>query len=436
MLTRRDCPEFQRGKAEGSRLKAIEWNNEDRILLADGVGLYPATGQRGMLTLDLDPSSVAEPLRRVDLNHDLDRSGPARTVKGNPSESGSDFVPQPTGDEWVMPQDCPEIGGGELGSPAMGMADEGWEGSFVPDGTGAAGFDQPTVGNGGLWSVVPTGLQWRARLRLRPPQWLCPPSAVGLLRPSSAVGLLRRMERTGYGGWTAPYLKLRNIQNRLFGFERKHRNVNVIGKREERKKTGYPRISGADGRTPLPVARGVKAPEGWRSPRPGGLRGGPKHGEHRWELRQRVCEADRAVVRMRRMPKSGCGFVLHDIGGEMLTRRGCPEIARGTVVAAPGLASGGVAPPHTLSARDKDAGTPAGVLAPRGWVSGYRFAQPPASSWEASNFLKPIPQAGLRPAPFSIARISENFVVRSGAQRPLLALDFCPGCERLARVVA
>ena len=35
----------------------------------------------------------------------------------------------------------------------------GWDASFVPDGTGAAGFDQPTVRNGGLLSVVPKGLQ-------------------------------------------------------------------------------------------------------------------------------------------------------------------------------------------------------------------------------------------------------------------------------------
>ena len=74
-------------------------------------------GHRGILTLDLDPSSVAEPLRRVDLNHDLDlvRSGPARTGQRNPYESGSDFVPQATSDEWVTPRDCPEILNSKMG---------------------------------------------------------------------------------------------------------------------------------------------------------------------------------------------------------------------------------------------------------------------------------------------------------------------------------
>ena len=116
----------------------------------------------------------------------------------------------------------------------------------------------------------------------------------------------------------APYLKLRNIQNRLFGFERKYFKVNEIGKSEEKKKTGYPRISGADGRTPLPEVRGIKAPEGWRSPRPGG-QGSALH-----PPRQRVGEADRAV-RMRRMPKSGGDFVSQVAAGELIMPKNCPE---------------------------------------------------------------------------------------------------------------
>ena len=64
---------------------------------------------------------------------------------------------------------------------------------------------------------------------------------------------------------------------------------------------------------------GVKAPEGWRSPRPGGLRGGLEHDDHPWGLHRRVSEADR-----------GGDFVLQNIGGEMLTRRDCPEIGVGT----------------------------------------------------------------------------------------------------------
>ena len=73
---------------------------------------------------------------------------------------------------------------------------------------------------------------------------------------------------------------------------------------------------------------GVKAPEGWRSPRPGGLRGGLEHGEHPWGLRQRVCEADWAAVGMRRMLGSGWGFVLEDIGGEWVIPQDYPELSR------------------------------------------------------------------------------------------------------------
>ena len=60
-------------------------------------------GQRGILTLDLDH------------DHDLVRSGPARTGQRNPYESGSDFVPQATSDEWVTPRDCPGFWHWKLG---------------------------------------------------------------------------------------------------------------------------------------------------------------------------------------------------------------------------------------------------------------------------------------------------------------------------------
>ena len=220
----------------------------------------------------------------------------------------------------------------------------------------------------------------RARLRPRPPS---------------------RMR--DYGGWTAPSLKLRNIQNRIFGFERKCFKVNMIGKREERKQTAYPRISGADGRTPLPGAGGVKAPEVWRSPRPGGLRGGPEHGEQRWELRQRGCEEDRAVVRMRWMPESGCSFVPQDIGGETVTQRGCPEFGGVAVMESPGVATVG-ASRGTVTAWDED-----------------------STSWEASSFLKPVPHGGIRPA--TTPRVGE----KSAKNRCGLALALTCDLDPFAR---
>ena len=51
---------------------------------------------------------------------------------------------------------CGEDGGEERGV------------SFVPNGTGAAAFNQTTVRNGGLLSVVPMGLQRRGHFRASP----------------------------------------------------------------------------------------------------------------------------------------------------------------------------------------------------------------------------------------------------------------------------
>ena len=90
--------------------------------------------------------------------------------------------------------------------------------------------------------------------------------------------------------------------------------MNVIGKRKERKQKGYPRISGADGRTPLPVARGVKAV--------------PMHRERspRWGLNEENGE----MMGMRRMPKSGGEFVMQDAVGKSVRARSCPELSRRT----------------------------------------------------------------------------------------------------------
>ena len=132
LVMARSCPEFQRGKAEGSRLCVKVRNSDDPIVLAGGVGDNTVVGHRGNLTPDLD----------LDLNHDLVLSVLART-KENPSKSGWSFVRQNTGDEWVMREDCPEIGGSEHGSPAERTRDAGRNVSFVPNGTSVLTF-RPT----------------------------------------------------------------------------------------------------------------------------------------------------------------------------------------------------------------------------------------------------------------------------------------------------
>ena len=89
--------------------------------------------------------------------------------------------------------------------------------------------------------------------------------------------------------------------------------MNEIGKRDERIMTVGPRISGADGWTPLLVERGVKAL--------------PMHRERspRWGL----SEENGELMGMRRRPGPGWNFVMEDIGGEMVMRRNCPEIQWG-----------------------------------------------------------------------------------------------------------
>ena len=120
--------------------------------------------------------------------------------------------------------------------------------------------------------------------------------------------------------------------------------MNGIGKREERKPTGYPRISGADGRTPLPVAHGIKAVpmHRERTPRPGGqgsapvLRSGSAHppqwlcyggrategGLH--PLRQGMSVADGGLAGMRWIPESEGDFVLYYVGDEWVMPQDCP----------------------------------------------------------------------------------------------------------------
>ena len=58
-----------------------------------------------------------------------------------------------------------------------------------------------------------------------------------------------------------------------------------------------------------------------------------------------------------------------------------------------GVMNGGIVT-WRLTAWDEDAGTPAGVLGLLGWMSGGVATQPPATSWEASSFLKPVVQQG------------------------------------------
>ena len=213
-------------------------------------------------------------------------------------QSGCGFVLQDADDEWEMRLKCPEIGGGNAESGKLKIVIGGWDKrrAFLSSLTGLAPGRsvQPTVGNGGLLSVVPAGLQrWARRHSAPTPSRMRDGEGRGLRNPGiSRMGL--EIDVTRCSGRMCNAFRMQDCQE----FE-----------------------WGADG-----GGRGVKAPEGWRSPRPGGLRGGLEHVEQPWGLRRRMNEANRGVMGRPRMPKSGCGFVLQDADDEWEMRLKCPEI--------------------------------------------------------------------------------------------------------------
>ena len=130
------------GDDSGLRLNGKVRNHVDGIafVFAAHSGEDTLVGHGGILDLDLD----------------LDQSGPFRTLsawddeaarqrpesRGQRSEEGCSFVLQDADGEWVMTKECPEFSsrvGGEDGIVAR-MGDEGGDVSFVPNGTGALTF--------------------------------------------------------------------------------------------------------------------------------------------------------------------------------------------------------------------------------------------------------------------------------------------------------
>ena len=91
----------------------------------------------------------------------------------------------------------------------------------------------------------------------------------------------------------------------------------------------YERPETATKRYPVMNRRpAVKAPEGWRTPRPGGTRSSLGRNEYHWGVRHGGSAAYSGLARTRRMPGSGCEFSLQDVGGEWLWRRDCPEFLK------------------------------------------------------------------------------------------------------------
>ena len=110
-----------------------------------------AAGQKGNLTLDHDPSSVAEPLRRVDLNHDLVLSSPAtvspasgkapppssavaplRRVDCTHGASGAEDTAE-TGNSGQKAEDSGQFSGENTETGEHGETETGQWGDFDPD---------------------------------------------------------------------------------------------------------------------------------------------------------------------------------------------------------------------------------------------------------------------------------------------------------------
>ena len=253
MVTRRNCPEIGTGAGGGGRgVKAPEgWRSP----------------RPGGLHGGLEHAEHPWELRRQVSEADREVVGMRKMLA-----SGWSLLLEDIGGEMVTRRNCPEIGPGAGGGGRGVKAPEGWRSPRPGGFRGGLEYDEHP---------------WELRRQV-----------------SEADRGVVRMRRMLASGWS---FVLEDI-----GGEVVTRRI-------------CPEIGpGAGG-----GGRGVKAPEGWRSPRPGGFRGGLEYDEHPWELRRQVSEADRGVVRMRRMLASGWSFVLEDIGGEVVTRRICPEIGAG-----------------------------------------------------------------------------------------------------------
>ena len=323
----RDCPEFQWGNAQGSRHNTKVLNNEDGIAFVDGGGEDTVAGQGVILTLDLDPSSPsseAEPLRRVDLTHDLDQFGRACPGKGNglchpagvvmaliwlpgvsrgdtpgysngippgcaqlnAPESRGDFSSHDAGGEWVMPRNCPEI-------------EEG--------------------GRGRRGGVVALPMH-----RERSPR---PGRLRGGLEHDEEPWGLRRGVDTTDGGWVG----MRRMVKWGWGFvwqdaggERVMRHqCPELSNRSGSAPSGTPRchLSARGGEATVSGQRGILT-----------LDLDPfsvvPHAGRRVDLNHNLVLSGPARPGKGNPSESGWSFVLEIIRDEMLTRRSCPEFAR------------------------------------------------------------------------------------------------------------
>ena len=186
--------------------------------------------------------------------------------------SGCEFSSQDAGDELVRAQECPELARGAGGGGRGVKAPEGWR-------TSRPGGTRPRLGG--------DEYHW------------------GVRRGESAAnsGLARTRRMPGLG----------------WGFTWQDAGDELVRAQE------CPELArGAGG-----GGRGVKAPEGWRTPRPGGTR--PRLGgdEYHWGVRRGGSAANSGLARTRRMPGSGCEFSSQDAGDELVMSRDCPELARG-----------------------------------------------------------------------------------------------------------
>ena len=356
MLRRRDCP----GKASTCTLSAH--NGEDTVV-----------GPRGILDLDL--------------NHDLDRSGPALTGKVNPSQLGWSFIPQDAGDKWVMSLECPEIARGAvveiLGRATGGISPGTQSGWNIDAGTAAGVLAAKEWVSGGVSALnhrpisgkPPASSNHRDRRGKITPEYpksgwdVCVQDVdcEGIIRVGKVIcsRVLRTEEdaaarRCHEEKWAEAQAADLGVSGKRTGLCRLFRAaISLCGVPGVARcaTPGYSKgiLSGCT-QTKVPESgcdfvsqdiggelvmtgecpefgagsggggRGVKAPEGWRSPRPGGITACLQDNGHLGRLRRGEDGVNAVLVGMRIRPESGCDFSSEEVVNEWVMRRGCPEL--------------------------------------------------------------------------------------------------------------
>ena len=385
---RRECPEF--GGGGGGReggVKAVP-QARDRSPCPGGLGS----------TLDLRRGYVTEggphsPRQRRDGHFEGFRRGSAEGEDESASiwrtlKSPCGFVLQSTGGELVTPRNCPELSswdGAEVGGDGSRSRAEGngvrpriqgeWLFCFgdpgcrrplplatrvaslrdAPVGIGVRGVSAKRIGLCHPSRVVMFLLGYQGWLHATPGYSNGIPPGCGKAPPCTLFQTPEYLERVGMAiSQDTGNERVTCMINAMFG-------VVLEAGTDAECNLPCPEVAFASPwPSRVPTAEHEQGVVRRVSSSPAGCHSG---GERTW-CQVQVSNSG-AIPGWAAAPQSRCSFVLEEIGGELLIPQDCPEFSDRDVVETLGVTSSGpacVTPSSTLSARDEDAGTPAGVL--------------------------------------------------------------------------